>query len=297
MTSTKNTERDLVVRQWPWFMWVLGLIFVGAGGLLAATQTEQTTLLCQRGTGECTVSVVRPFGADETRSFDISHLQGAELRLKQSRGGMSYGLNLVVRGHRMALTEKYRSSRRARDQTIEEINSFVADSEESMLRVVEDDRWFGLVSGVLFIALGLVVFVQGRIGQYRFSRHKRGLAIGTRGLLGREDREIPFDHIDRVRVGSMGNGRNSYRVEVVLHDGEAISLPTSFVFRARADRLQRKVSSFLGRRESGEKIEPKGVSLFPDPDDEVSSGPGEVAGDVEGGARREYGDFDSPSDW
>ena len=107
-----------------------------------------------------------------------------------------------------------------------------------------------LTGTVIALGFSLLLFLFATVLNVSANRLTRTLHISRRGLVYRFQREIPFNEIASIQVGysrSSDGGSPSYRVEILLNDGNVVPLRKAYSSGRRGKEKQaEKLRTFIG---------------------------------------------------
>ena len=216
MKIIKHTTTELIIQTHSIFDFWLPSCLLMAFGLISLTfDYHAATLNCQRShakQGSCQLVRSNLLGSN-TKEIELAALQGAKVEscgyrsrvvLLTSVGNVPFTANSTNWGHK--------------DAVAYDINFFVKNGQERLLRLSQDDRWFGWTGGILLLAaVGAIVL--GNDETYSFDGTLNTLSVKQRGLLPRKVIkhslcEIYGVEVERTKDRSEGTRLNSSHLDL-----------------------------------------------------------------------------------
>ena len=129
----------------------LGLLFFIAGLAVMLFFGNKVTLTCVRSLpppGVCTLRSANMVNAKE-KTFAITELSGASIDVSHGDDGDTYRVLLQTASGNLPMTSYYSSGLTAKQQAVDQINSFVMYDTMQTLSIKTDDRiWVAIFSGI-----------------------------------------------------------------------------------------------------------------------------------------------------
>ena len=216
---------------------IVGTIFMVASCFMATLFLPGATLTCSRAepnTPQC--QITKTFLGFSYRTDPIGRLQGARLDISDDGEDETYRVTVVTSSGQWS-QGLYSSDWGPKHQTVERIQSFLADPSQQTLEVAIGPSGMGLVGGILMTAVSLLaggLCVAGgiQIGSLKWTFDRlQNVAIHQRQTLTGQPRtdHYPLDDIVDVKVQtSRASKRRTYRAALVTRDGDTIPLTQSY---------------------------------------------------------------------
>lgn len=245
MKVLRQNSSELTLQHSPWWIWMMGGIFVLMGGL-PLLFLGQSTLTCQRSTptvGTCQL-VKGTLFRHQVETFALQDLTEARVETRSARrkGGrrrsLTYQILLVTRDREIPLKDYY-SSGDGQLARANRINQFRKTPSLLTLSETEDDRPWALGFLALFSSVGVgTILVFGQKLTYEFNRTLGLLAILRQGVIGTKHREHSLQNLAGIRIECSSSSKSkNYRVALVYENGE--SVPMTFYYSSgRAEHAQ-----------------------------------------------------------
>jgi hypothetical protein len=247
LKTIEDTPTTLVLRRIPIALWLFGLVFVAVGLGVGLLVGKVAVLQCQRtgSGGECQFSTHNLIGTSNLMTFPVTDLQGARLRISEdSDGDETYRVEFQVKEEWIPLAQVYSSGYTKKDVAVRSINTFITNRGQSGLTIRQDDRFFAMLFGGIFITVGLVtMFILGQITTLRLDRSTGLITLKRVGLLGtREGEYLLSDFNDSV----VEYNDNTSRIAMVNRAGEHLPLTSVYTSGSRSkEATAKKIREFL----------------------------------------------------
>ena len=248
MKIIKHTTTELIIQTHSIFDFWLPSCLLMAFGLISLTfDYHAATLSCQRlqaKQGSCQLVRSNLLGSN-TQEIKLAALQGAKVErcgyksrvvLLTSVGNVAFTANSTNWGHK--------------DAVASDINSFVKNGKDRLLRLSQDDRWFGWTGGIcLLAAAGAIVL--GNDEKYSFDGTLNTLSVKQRGLLPRKVIKHSLCEIYGVEVERTKDRDNDtwYEVRLLVCGGSRISLPSTMSPYKQVE-IAKAINNYLHARSS-----------------------------------------------
>ncbi|MEG4493896.1 hypothetical protein [Microcoleus sp. D3_18_C4] len=193
-------------------------------GLISLTfDYHAASLSCQRlqaKQGKCQIVRSNLLGSN-IKEIELDSLRGAKVErcgyktrvvLLTSVGNVPFTANSTNWGTQNAVAS--------------DINFFVKNAKNRLLRLSQDDRWLGWTGGIFLLAgIGVIVLRNNEI--YSFDGTLNTLTVKQRGLLARKVTEYSLCEIYGVEVDRTKDRDNDtwYEIRLLVCGGSRISLP------------------------------------------------------------------------
>jgi len=247
MKILKQTITQLTLQTKSIFSSLRISIFLMAGGLIWLTLTyNSTTLSCQRldaKKGSCELTRSGLLGSN-TEEISLRDLQGAKVESDEDSSRM---LLLTNRGE-VPFTYYYLGGFWDKYRLASEVNSFVKNTEHRSLKLTQDDRWFGMIGGiVLLIGLALIVFSENKT--YNFDKTFAKMTVKQFGLMVNKVTEHSVHKISGVELEKTkdSDGNTSYQVKLLMLGGDRLCLSTGSD-RGEQQKIAGLIRSYLNGR-------------------------------------------------
>ena len=149
---------------------VWGMVFTGAGIFSLYIFARTTTLTCERGPKD-QISCVKSENLLDILHFKdehISSLENAWVSESCDEDGCTYRVELDTARGTFHLTSYSSSGYRSKEETANQINTFIRSSSEQTLEIETSTGLLGLILPAVFILAGLILtFSQVRNAMYQ----------------------------------------------------------------------------------------------------------------------------------
>lgn len=166
MTKSKQASRPLTTRQSTFILWITGCSFALIG-FFTLFLGELATLSCQRTTpanSQCHLAQSGLLGLVRQDTILVADLQNATVQVRGSRSsGWSYRVMLQTKPEALPLSQTYRADRAKQAVIAHQINTFIADPSQPILTIRQDNRWYYLLIGGLFLSIACFSLLGSRI--------------------------------------------------------------------------------------------------------------------------------------
>jgi hypothetical protein len=222
MKIIKQTATELIIQTHSIFDFWLPSCLLMAFGLIGLIFDHPATLNCQRlqaKQGSCQLVRSNLLGSN-IQEIKLDSLRGAKVErcgyksrvvLLTSVGNVPFTANSTNWGHK--------------DAVASDINFFVKSGKDRLLRLSQDDRWFGWTGGILLLAaVGAIALSNNET--YCFDGTLNTLTVKQRGLLARKVIQHSLCEIYGVEVDRTKDRDNDtwYEVRLLVCGGSRISL-------------------------------------------------------------------------
>ena len=248
MRIVKETPTQLNLLSLPIWLWLFGLIFAGIGLAVITGFGKVVTLNCDRVApvqSNCQLKSAGLLGISP-QERKLEALEGAKVERSTSSDGAAFRVVLVTNQGEVPFTEYYSSGENGKQEIATQISTFLGNSQASSLTLQQDDRWFMLMIGGVFVVVGLAVaVVMGEIIVCEFNKDSGSLTLKRHSVLGTKVIERRIRDIEDVRIEeSHGSDSSTYRVSLVFTTGDRLPLASYYSSgrqskQAIAERLQK----------------------------------------------------------
>src|SRR6476469_5714313 len=226
MKIIKQTASELIIQTQSifdfWFPSCLFMIF----GLISLTfDYHAATLSCQRlqaKQGNCQIVRSNLLGSN-IKEIELASLRGAKVQ----RCGYKTRVVLLTSVGNVPFTANS-TNWGTQDAVASDINFFVKNAKDRLLRLSPNDNWLGWTKGIFLLAgVGAIVLRNNEI--YRFHGTLNTLTVKQRGLLARKVIEYSLCELYGVEVDRTKDRQNDtwYEVRLLVCGGSRISLPNT----------------------------------------------------------------------
>jgi hypothetical protein len=210
-----------------------GIPFVIVGLAIIISWAKLTTLKCDRLTPtqvacELTSSSLLE---EHITPIPVGEFQGAELKVKESSNGTTYGVTLLTKKKDIPLSDWRSSSKKVNYKKVKEINDFISNSEQMSLRIQQDDRWFLYPFGGIFALIGSSVIVNTLMKKLDitciFDKDADRMYLKRQNIFKKaETREEILYEIKKAQIVKKTDkeGNKIYNIKLILRSGDEITL-------------------------------------------------------------------------
>ncbi|MEG4027619.1 MULTISPECIES: hypothetical protein [unclassified Microcoleus] len=224
MKKIKETASELIIQTQSIFdFWFPSCLFMTLGLISLTFDYHAASLSCQRlqaKQGKCQIVRSNLLGSN-IKEIELDSLRGAKVErcgyktrvvLLTSVGNVPFTANSTNWGTQNAVAS--------------DINFFVKNAKNRLLRLSQDDRWLGWTGGIFLLA-GIAVIVLRNNEIYSFDGTLNTLTVKQRGLLARKVTEYSLCEIYGVEVDRTKDRDNDtwYEIRLLVCGGSRISLP------------------------------------------------------------------------
>ena len=232
MRIVKETPTQLNLLSLPIWLWLFGLIFAGIGLAVITGFGKVVTLNCDRVApvqSNCQLKSAGLLGISP-QERKLEALEGAKVERSTSSDGAAFRVVLVTNQGEVPFTEYYSSGENGKQEIATQISTFLGNSQASSLTLQQDDRWFMLMIGGVFVVVGLAVaVVMGEIIVCEFNKDSGSLTLKRHSVLGTKVIERRIRDIEDVRIEeSHGSDSSTYRVSLVFTMGDRLPLASYY---------------------------------------------------------------------
>ncbi|MGB7891573.1 MAG: hypothetical protein WCF82_06695 [Microcoleus sp.] len=195
-----------------------------AVGLISVTfDYHAATLSCQRlqaKQGNCQLVRSNLLGSN-IKEIELASLRGA----KVERCGYKTRVVLLTSIGNVPFTANS-TNWGTQDAVASDINFYVKNAKDRLLRLSQEDRWLGWTGGI-FLLTAIAVIVLRNNETYSFDGTLNTLTVKQRGLLARKVMEYSLCEIYGVEVDRTKDRDNDtwYEIRLLVCGGSRISLP------------------------------------------------------------------------
>ncbi|OGI02706.1 MAG: hypothetical protein A2Y25_11185 [Candidatus Melainabacteria bacterium GWF2_37_15] len=152
----------------PFVLFVMGLIFAGAGLALVYYFGQDIKLNCARSLNQCVIEKTSAFGDEEIEEFfKLSSLAGAQvIEKKDSEGDYTYEVLLITDQGRVPMSDFSSVDHNLHKMNAEKINNYVRSLEES-LEIKQSGKLIRII-GFVFAGIGGLMLLGFLLGLLRF---------------------------------------------------------------------------------------------------------------------------------
>lgn len=224
MKIIKQTASELIIQTQSVFdFWFPSCLFMAVGLISLTFDYHTASLSCQRlqaKQGKCQIVRSNLLGSN-IKEIELASLRGA----KVERCGYKTRVVLLTSVGNVPFTANS-TNWGTQDAVASDINFFVKNAKNRLLRLSQDDRWLGWTGGIFLLA-GIAVIVLRNNEIYSFDETLNTLTIKQRGLLARKVMEYSLCDIYGVEVDRTKDRDHDiwYEVRLLACGGSRISLP------------------------------------------------------------------------
>ena len=224
MKIIKQTASELIIQTQSIFdFWLPSCLFMVFGLMWLAVDYQKATLSCQRlqtKQGSCQLVRSNLLGSN-IQEIQLASLRGAKVQ----RCGYKTRVVLLTSVGNVPFTANS-TNWGTQDAVASDINFFVKNAKDRLLRLSQDDRWLGWTGGIFLLA-GVGAIVLRNNETYSFDGTLNTLTVKQRGLLARKVIQYSLCEIYGVEVDRTKDRDNDtwYEVRLLVCGGSRISLP------------------------------------------------------------------------
>lgn len=230
MKVIHQTSNKLTLQFRPWFKWMLVSVFnfCGIVCLLAMLATTWDTFDCHRNLsfptqGQCALTH-HSWITKRQRSWQLEQIQGIKIEPEgfHRNGSPRYRIDLHTTKEIVTIADRNSTDRSPK--MAEKIRQFLNHSQQSSLKIQQDQRPYILFCVLLCLAFAGLFNVLGEEVTLEISRYIQQLTLRRRNLLGTRTIAYPLDQIADVIVQKQRGGKFGPmgRLAIVLKDGKKI---------------------------------------------------------------------------
>lgn len=243
MKIIKQTASELIIQTQSIFdFWLPSCLFMALGLFGLAFDYHKATLICQRlqaKQGSCQIVRSNLLGS-KIQEIELASLQGAKVQrcgyktrvvLLTSVGNVPFTANSTNWGNQ--------------DAVASDINFFVKNAKDRLLRLSQDERWLGWTGGIFLLAAAAVIVLRNN-ETYSFDGILNTLTVKQRGLLARKVIEYSLCEIYGVEVDRTKDLQNDtwYEVRLLVCGGSRISLPNTMNLYQQ-EKIAKAINNYL----------------------------------------------------
>ncbi|MEG4230148.1 hypothetical protein QUA35_28620 [Microcoleus sp. N9_B2] len=243
MKIIKQTASELIIQTQSIFdFWLPSCLFMALGLFGLAFDYHKATLICQRlqaKQGSCQIVRSNLLGS-KIQEIELASLQGAKVQ----RCGYKTRVVLLTSVGNVPFTANS-TNWGTQDAVASDINFFVKNAKDRLLRLSQDDRWLGW-TGVIFLLAAAAVIVLRNNETYSFDGMLNTLTVKQQGLLARKVIEYSLCEIYGVEVDQTKDLQNDtwYEVRLLVCGGSRISLPNTMNLYQQ-EKIAKAINNYL----------------------------------------------------
>ncbi|MEG4853102.1 hypothetical protein QUB10_19715 [Microcoleus sp. B5-D4] len=224
MKIIKQTASELIIQTQSIFdFWFPSCLFMTLGLISLTFDYHAASLSCQRlqaKQGKCQIVRSNLLGSN-IKEIELASLRGA----KVERCGYKTRVVLLTSVGTVPFTANS-TNWGTQDAVASDINFFVKNAKNRLLRLSQDDHWLGWTGGIFLLA-GIAAIVLRNNEIYSFDETLNTLTVKQRGLLARKVMEYSLCEIYGVEVDRTKDRDHDiwYEVRLLVCGGSRISLP------------------------------------------------------------------------
>ncbi|MEG4842335.1 hypothetical protein [Microcoleus sp. B9-D4] len=224
MKIIKQTASELIIQTQSIFdFWFPSCLFMTLGLISLTFDYHAASLSCQRlqaKQGKCQIVRSNLLGSN-IKEIELASLRGA----KVERCGYKTRVVLLTSVGTVPFTANS-TNWGTQDAVASDINFFVKNAKNRLLRLSQDDHWLGWTGGIFLLA-GIAAIVLRNNEIYSFDETLNTLTVKQRGLLARKVMEYSLCEIYGVEVDRTKDRDHDiwYEVRLLACGGCRISLP------------------------------------------------------------------------
>ena len=152
----------------PFVLFVMGLIFAGAGLAVVYYFGHDIEMNCIRSINQCVIQKTSAFGNEEIEeSFKLSSLAGAQvIEKRDSKGDYAYKVLLITDQGRIPMSDFSSNDHNLHKMNAEKINDYMRSLEES-LEIKQSGKLIRIF-GFVFAGIGGLILLGSLLGLLKF---------------------------------------------------------------------------------------------------------------------------------
>ena len=243
MKIIKQTGTELIIQTKSIFdFWLPSCLFMALGLISVTFDYHAATLSCQRlqaKQGNCQIVRSNLLGSN-IKEIELASLRGA----KVERCGYKTRVVLLTSVGNVPFTANS-TNWGTQDAVASDINFFVKNAKNRLLRLSQDERWLGWTGGIfLLTAIAVIVLRNNEI--YSFDGTLNTLSVKQRGLLASTVIQYSLCEIYGVEVHQTKDLDNDilYEVRLLVGGGSRISLPRTMSLYEQ-EKIAKAINNYL----------------------------------------------------
>ena len=224
MKIIKQTASELIIQTQSIFnFWLHSCLLMTLGLISLTFDYHGASLSCQRlqaKQGKCQIVRSNLLGSN-IQDIELASLRGAKVQ----RCGYKTRVVLLTSVGNVPFTANS-TNWGTQDAVASDINFFVKNAKDRLLRLSQDEHWLGWTGGIFLLA-GIAVIVLRNNETYSFDETLNTLTVKQRGLLARKVIQYSLCDIYGVEVERTKDRDHDiwYEVRLLVCGGSRISLP------------------------------------------------------------------------
>ncbi|MEG4070586.1 hypothetical protein QUA42_25125 [Microcoleus sp. Pol11C2] len=243
MKIIKQTASELIIQTQSIFdFWLPSCLFIAFGLFGLAFDYHKATLSCQRlqaKQGNCQLVRSNLLGSN-TQEIKLASLRGAKVQ----RCGYKTRVILLTSVGYVPFTANS-TNWGTQDAVASDINFYVKNAKDRLLRLSQEDRWLGWTGGIFLLAAAAVIVLRNN-ETYSFDGNLNTLTVKQRGLLARKVIEYSLCEIYGVEVDRTKDLDKDiwYEVRLLVCGGSRISLPRTMSLYEQ-EKIAKAINNYL----------------------------------------------------
>lgn len=244
------------------FIQLLGLLIVLGSLFILGYLSIQYTIVCKEKqinlAQQCTLgSNVYSIYNSNT---DLGSLTQAVVMSRQnSKGGLSYWVDLSTNKGLMHLTGGSSSGRSNKDTAAAAINNYISNSTETRFEIPYPSPWWAYALASLFLLVGILLIVGTRKTIIDFDKTSQSVVIHRKSLLSAREIKLKFSEIDKIIIEESRSrkGGISYRLALLLKDNSIIPFVTTYDSSYnKKEKIAQQINDFITPNQEPESAIP-----------------------------------------
>ena len=243
MKIIKQTASELIIQTQSIFdFWLPSCLFMAFGLFGLAFDYHKATLSCQRlqaKQGSCQIVRSNLLGS-KIQEIELASLRGAKVQ----RSGYKTRVVLLTSVGYVPFTANS-TNWGTQDAVASDINFFVKNAKDRLLRLSQEDRWLGWTGGIFLLAAVAVIVLRNN-ETYSFDGNLNTLTVKQQGLLARKVIEYSLCEIYGVEVDRTKDLDKDiwYEVRLLVCGGSRISLPRTMSLYEQ-EKIAKAINNYL----------------------------------------------------
>lgn len=236
----------------PFFLGLFGLPFLGMG-VMVIFMAQKVILNCQRIEPNQNLCQLTKVSLHQKKTEILSEsLIGAKVDINKDSDGDTYRIILTTSTQNIPLTNMYTSGKKNKNINVKKINNFLKDSNQQSLTIIQDERLFLYLFGIIFVFPGGAMVLGGLIAEdlkilFTLTKSTQKFEIKRQKIGQIIEQKYSFSEIDSfaIKTETDSDGDTTYTLQLKLRSGRVEPLYYT-VLKSHLEKLAKKMNSFIG---------------------------------------------------